>query len=387
MNKKTMSSERKMTNADGPHSRHGVLTRRMARELRLKKEEVMADKVEEELKKKDEEEEEKKEETQEGVEAKEPTVIESPDQNADGVNAAAEEVPVGPQPPPAADTSEEDMASVLNLSQYGWTPWRSKEEQYLWFDGDFSSGLGNPYGDFFDNLSFPSKISGRPLDHRDEALFQKMCILRMMASIFYRIDDLPDYLIVWSVSRRKHIWARKCKEEDQRSSSRRMARELQMKEENGKRASSKAGNKNSSERRMMLNANGFHSGHAVLTRRVLELIKQRRKQKKLRKKDDDDDEGRRIPKWAWSFDPVNGKRASNEEGVDVPLGPKPPRAADTYEWGGLPGEQGGTGFVVWRGISSGLGKFYLGGLNNLQSLPLIVFSLNAYNLKWYPSRL
>ncbi|TQD89688.1 hypothetical protein C1H46_024823 [Malus baccata] len=106
MNKKTMSSERKMTNAEGLHSRHRVLTRRMARELRLKKEEVREDEMEEELNKKDEEEDEKKEKTQEGVEAKEPTVTESPDQNADGVNsAAAEDVPVRPQPPPAVETS------------------------------------------------------------------------------------------------------------------------------------------------------------------------------------------------------------------------------------------------------------------------------------------
>lgn len=51
-------------------------------------------------------------------------------------------------------------------------------------------------------------------------------------------------------------------------------------------------------------------------------------------------------------------------------GPKPQGAADTNEvdmewvlglskWGGLPGEQGGARFVVWRGISSGLRKFYL----------------------------
>ncbi|KAM1431055.1 hypothetical protein ACFX2I_047049 [Malus domestica] len=283
MNKKTMSSERKMTNAEGLHSRHGVLTRRMARELCLKKEEVREDKMEEELKKKDEEEDEKKEKTQEGVEAKEPTVTESPDQNADGVNsaAAAEDVPVRPQPPPAVETSEEDMASVLNLSQYGWTPWRSKEEQYLWFDGDFSSGLGNPYGDFFDNPSFPSvnnddagddlghnnawdgsfwnfgdnsspkpwpsftldlwlddcsllllflmKFSVRPFDHRDEALFQMMCILRMMASIFYRIDDLPDYLIV-SQQKETHLG-----EEVQRG------RSTQLIKTNGKRASNEGG--------------------------------------------------------------------------------------------------------------------------------------------------
>ena len=97
------------------------------------------------------------------------------------------------------------------------------------------------------------KIPVRHFDYRDDALFQIMCILRMMAFIFYQIDDLPDYLIVWygqdissnymcfffglrintlimyvlhcfvanslhvsSVNKEKHIWARrKCKEEDQ----------------------------------------------------------------------------------------------------------------------------------------------------------------------------
>ncbi|KAB2611878.1 hypothetical protein D8674_019910 [Pyrus ussuriensis x Pyrus communis] len=254
-----------MMNADRFHVGYGVLSRQMARELQMKEEEV---------KKKDEEEEEKKEEAQEGVEAKEPSVTDGQD------------VHVGPQPPPAADTNE-DMASLtLNLSQWGWTPWRSKEEQDFGFNGDFSSGLGNPYGDCFDDLSFTSKIPVRPFDYRDEALFQMICILRMMAFIFYRIDDLPDYLIVW-----------------------------QLMKTNGKRASSKAGNKNSSERRMMMNADGFHSGHGVLTRRVVQLIKQRRKQKK----------------WAWSFDQANGKRASNEGGGDVPVGPLPPAAADTNE--------------------------------------------------------
>ncbi|KAM1735702.1 hypothetical protein ACFX12_014142 [Malus domestica] len=78
-----------MMNADGLHSGHGVLTRQMAKELQMKEEEVREDKVvEEEVKKKDEEEEEKKEDAQEGVEAKEPSVTESPDQNVDGVNAA-----------------------------------------------------------------------------------------------------------------------------------------------------------------------------------------------------------------------------------------------------------------------------------------------------------
>ncbi|CAN6572837.1 unnamed protein product [Malus baccata var. baccata] len=211
-----------MTNAEGLHSRHGVLTRRMARELRLKKEE---------------EEDEKKEKTQEGVEAKEPTVTESPDQNADGVNsAAAADVPVRPQPPPAVETIS-----------MGGLPGEARRSSICGLTGTFLVGLGIHTFIFVFIFVFVAEIfSIRPFDHRDEALFQMMCILRMMASIFYRIDDLPDYLIVYII---KFY--------------------LQMKEENGKRASSKAGNKNSSERRMMLNANGFHSGHAVLTRRVM----------------------------------------------------------------------------------------------------------------------
>ncbi|KAM1078369.1 hypothetical protein ACFX19_026048 [Malus domestica] len=72
-----------------------------------------------------------------------------------------------------------------------------------------------------------------------------ICILRMLAFIFYQIDDFPDHLVRW-----------------------------QLMKANGKRASSKAGNKNSSERRMMMNADGFHSGHGVLTRRVVYIREQ-----------------------------------------------------------------------------------------------------------------
>lgn len=93
------NKERKTMNADGLHGGHGVLTGQMARELQMKEDEVREDKVvEEEVKKKDEEEEEKKEEAQEGVEAKKPSVIESPDQNVDGV--INQDLHVRPQPPP-----------------------------------------------------------------------------------------------------------------------------------------------------------------------------------------------------------------------------------------------------------------------------------------------
>ncbi|KAM2634884.1 hypothetical protein EV1_025305 [Malus domestica] len=52
------NKERKMMNADGLHSGHGVLTRQMAKELQMKEGEVREDKVvEEEVEKKDEEEE------------------------------------------------------------------------------------------------------------------------------------------------------------------------------------------------------------------------------------------------------------------------------------------------------------------------------------------
>ncbi|KAM1189629.1 hypothetical protein ACFX2J_025280 [Malus domestica] len=89
------------------------------------------------------------------------------------------------------------------------------------------------------------KIPVRHFDYRDDALYQMMYKLRMMAFIFYRIDDLQYHLIVWQLMKR-----------------------------NGKRASSKAGNKNISERRMMMNADGFHIGHGVLTRRVVYIREQ-----------------------------------------------------------------------------------------------------------------
>ncbi|CAN6706548.1 unnamed protein product [Malus baccata var. baccata] len=265
-----------MINVDRLHGGHEVLTRQMARELQMKKDEVREDKVIEE---------EKKEDAQEGVEAKEPSVTESPDKNVDGVNGAAttQDVHVGPQPSPAADTNE-DMASVLNvgiLNRWAWRPshvephlkvgsYRVKillgvergdgvesqrsslmESRSFWELKVRVCGGGLPgearrkricvlTGTFLVGLGIPTKIPVRPFDYRDEAVFQMICILRMLAFIFYRIDDLPEYLIVW-----------------------------QLMKANGKIASSKAGNKNSSERRMMMNADGFHGGHGVLTRRVV----------------------------------------------------------------------------------------------------------------------
>ncbi|RXH68652.1 hypothetical protein DVH24_030985 [Malus domestica] len=284
-----------MINADRLHGGHKVLTRQMARELQMKKDEVREDKVVEE-----EIEEEKKEEAQEGLEAKEPSITESPDKNVDGVNGAAttQDMHVGPQPPPAADTNE-DMASVLNvgiLNQWARRPSHVEphlkvgsyrvqillgvergdgvesqrsclmESRSFWELKVRVCGGGLPgearrkricvlTGTFLVGLGIPTKIPVRPFDYRDEAVFQMICILRMLAFIFYRIDDLPEYLIVWY---------------DQDISSSYM----QLMKANGKRASSKAGNKNSSERRMMMNADGFHGGHGVLTRRVVYIREQ-----------------------------------------------------------------------------------------------------------------
>ncbi|KAM2326600.1 hypothetical protein ACFX1X_025805 [Malus domestica] len=86
----------------------------------------------------------------------------------------------------------------------------------------------------------------------------------MMAFIFYRIDDLQYHLIFSSVNNEKHF--------GQGGSAKRKIRQLMKR--NGKRASSKAGNKNISERRMMMNADGFHIGHGVLTRRVVYIREQ-----------------------------------------------------------------------------------------------------------------
>ncbi|KAM1060970.1 hypothetical protein ACFX2B_025290 [Malus domestica] len=54
----------------------------------------------------------------------------------------ADDVPAGPLPSAAAaDSNEVDMETVLGLGQRGLTPWRSKEEQDLWFGGKFQVGL------------------------------------------------------------------------------------------------------------------------------------------------------------------------------------------------------------------------------------------------------
>ncbi|RXH68651.1 hypothetical protein DVH24_030984 [Malus domestica] len=82
-----------MMNDDGFHSGHELFTRRVARELQMKEEEIRWRRKEKGRGK------EEKEEAHEGVEAKEPSFTESPDQTVDGVNAgAAQDVPAGPLP-------------------------------------------------------------------------------------------------------------------------------------------------------------------------------------------------------------------------------------------------------------------------------------------------
>ncbi|CAN6706546.1 unnamed protein product [Malus baccata var. baccata] len=249
------NKERKMMNADGLHSRHGDLTRQMAKELQMKEEEVREDKVvEEEVEKKDEEEE-----------------IKIGGCPGRGGGQGAVYVHVGSHLDVGSNGDQillgiesQRRSAVMESrsfweSKWGWAPWRSKEEQDLCFNGDFSSGLGNPIYSF---LLY--KIPVRHFDYRDDALYQMMYILRMMAFIFYRIDDLQYHLIFSSVNNEKHF--------GQGGSAKRKIRQLMKR--NGKRASSKAGNKNISERRMMMNADGFHIGHGVLTRRVVYIREQ-----------------------------------------------------------------------------------------------------------------
>ncbi|KAM1197544.1 hypothetical protein ACFX13_009235 [Malus domestica] len=141
------SEKRRVMNGDGVNYGQQVLTRQMDTELQMTKDdEVKEHRLKKEVKTEDEKEEVKKEvevEVEEEVGAKK-TGFTQPNQNADQGKTATE-----PPPQPTTNNSEENMELELGLSQWGWTPWSSKEEQELWFDGDFSSGLGNPYGDYF----------------------------------------------------------------------------------------------------------------------------------------------------------------------------------------------------------------------------------------------
>ncbi|KAB2631217.1 gelsolin-related protein-like [Pyrus ussuriensis x Pyrus communis] len=139
------NSEKRRVMNGGVNYGQQVLTRQMDTELQMTKDdEVKEDRLKEEVKTEDEKEEVKREvEVEEEVGAKKPGFTQ-PNQNADQGKSATE-----PPPQPTTNNCEENMELELGLSQWGWTPWSSKEEQELWFDGDFSSGLGNPYGDYF----------------------------------------------------------------------------------------------------------------------------------------------------------------------------------------------------------------------------------------------
>ncbi|KAM1109707.1 hypothetical protein EV2_009406 [Malus domestica] len=135
--------KRRVMNGDGVNYSQQVLTRQMDTELQMMKDdEVKEHRLKEEVKTEDEKEEVKREVEVE-VGAKKTGFTQSPNQNAQGKTTTE------PPPQPTTNNSAENMELELGLSQWGWTPWSSKEEQELWFDGDFSSGLGNPYGDYF----------------------------------------------------------------------------------------------------------------------------------------------------------------------------------------------------------------------------------------------